>query len=103
VGGGVLGKFIHLAVALPDFSYVVFLREWPTSYQLLSAYYIEREVEREKYRRTGGPEKDDAAPGDGAASSLLPRVVDETANLQHHGFCATFLAVLRAAVTPSSY
>jgi len=44
------GQYTHLGVALPDFSYVVFLREWPYSYQLLTAYAVEREHIRAKYR-----------------------------------------------------
>jgi hypothetical protein len=45
------GKFTHLGIALPDFSYVLFLREWPASYQLMTAYLVEPGYRRAKYEK----------------------------------------------------
>jgi hypothetical protein len=47
---------INIAVALPDFSYVVFLasrkpKTGPVYVILLTAYFVQREKKREKYRR----------------------------------------------------
>lgn len=45
------GSYTHFGVALPDFAYVVFIRQWPGSFQLLTAYDVEKEWRRAKYRR----------------------------------------------------
>jgi len=39
----------HYGVALPDFSYIVFLRQWPTSVQLKTAYYVGSDHKRARF------------------------------------------------------
>lgn len=41
----------HFAVALNDFSYVVFLRDWPDTVQLMTAYSVDSSGKREDYRK----------------------------------------------------
>ncbi len=41
----------HYGIAVPDFSFVVFLRQWPRTVQLMTAYYVGHEGKRADYRR----------------------------------------------------
>lgn len=45
------GRLPSLGVALPDFSYVLFLRQWPANYELATAYVVTSANRRTKYRR----------------------------------------------------
>jgi hypothetical protein len=51
VWGEKRGNYQHLGVALADFSFVIFLREWPDGYQLKTAYCVTSERKRMIYRR----------------------------------------------------
>jgi hypothetical protein len=45
------GQYQHFGVALPDFSFVVFLREWPSNVQLKTAYCVEAQYKRDRFRQ----------------------------------------------------
>jgi hypothetical protein len=44
------GKYRHYGICPPTYEHVVILREWPTTYQLLTAYCVDAEWKRNKYR-----------------------------------------------------
>jgi hypothetical protein len=41
----------NLCIGLPTFEFVLFLQQYPAAYRLITAYYVEWEGRREKYRR----------------------------------------------------
>lgn len=41
----------HFGIALPDFSYIVFLRQWPLNVQLVTAYCVDHQGKRDDYRK----------------------------------------------------
>jgi hypothetical protein len=49
--GQIRGGYQHYGVALPDFSYIVFLRQWPGKVQLKTAYSVPSAYKRESYRK----------------------------------------------------
>lgn len=49
--GQMRGTYQHFGIALPDFSYLVFIRQWPQSVQLKAAYYVTAAHKQASYRR----------------------------------------------------
>lgn len=49
--GQMRGNYQHYGIALGDFSYIVFLRQWPSQVQLKAAYYVTAEHKRAGYRK----------------------------------------------------
>lgn len=51
VFGQIRHGYQHYGIALPDFSYVAFLREWPKSVQLKTAYHVPSTGKQRDYRK----------------------------------------------------
>lgn len=51
VFGQMRDRHQHYGVALPDFSYIVFLRQWPRSVQLKTAYHVPSTGKQDDYRK----------------------------------------------------
>lgn len=55
--GQLRGGHQHYGVALPDFSYVVFLRQWPKKVQLVTAYHVPSTGKQGDYRKEWDADK----------------------------------------------
>jgi hypothetical protein len=49
--GQMRGSYQHYGIALPNFSYIVFLRQWPGKVQLKAAYYVFSSRKQARYRQ----------------------------------------------------
>lgn len=49
--GQMRGNYQHYGIALADFSYMVFLRQWPSQVQLKAAYYVTAAHKQAGYRK----------------------------------------------------
>lgn len=49
--GQMRGNYQHYGITLPDFSFIVFLRQWPANVQLKAAYYVSATHKRATYRQ----------------------------------------------------
>jgi hypothetical protein len=55
--GQMRGTYQHFGIALPDFSYIVFLRQWPKAVQLKAAYNVAATYKQARYREQWGADK----------------------------------------------